>query len=170
MTMSIDRRSLLRIRLTSVLALFLLVAVSAQAQDTWHNVYHSLKRFFTGKSSPTPTVHHRRRHTEDEEKSSPSPEPSTSPSPNDASAGVSATPRVVILPASSPAAEATPRAENPAPTPDAGAKTAPSPEAAKSTPTPELGPVLRSLSGPTPMSNPGVIPSPAPGAGRTATD
>jgi hypothetical protein len=168
--MSNDRRSLLRIRLTSVLVLFLLVAVSAQGQDTWHNVYHSLKRFFTGKSSPTPIVHHRRRHTEDEEKSAPSPEPATSPGPNDASAGASATPRVVILPASSPAAEATPRAEIPTQTPDAGAKTEPSPEAAKSTPTPELGPVLRSLSGPTPMSNPGVIPSPAPGAGRTATN
>jgi hypothetical protein len=166
MTMSIDRRSPLRIRLTSILALFLLIGVSAQADDTWHNVYHSLKRFFTGKSSPTPTLHHRRRHTEDDEKSTPSTEPSPSPGTNDASAGASATPRVVILPASSPAAEATPGTGNPVRTPDATAKTepSPSPEAAKSAPSPELGPVLRSLSGPTP------IPSPAPGAGRTATN
>jgi hypothetical protein len=167
-----NRRSLLRIRLTSILALLLLMTVSVQADDTWHNVYHSLKRFFTGKSSPTPTVHHRRRHTEDDEKSTPSTEPSPSPGANDASAGASATPRVVILPASSPAAEATPGTENQVRTPAAAAKNESSPEAAKSTPTPtpELGPVLRSLSGPTPMSNPGVIPSPAPGAGRTATD
>jgi hypothetical protein len=170
MTMNIDRRSLLRIRLTSILALFLLIAVSVQADDTWHNVYHSLRKFFTGKSGPTPTVHHRRRHTEEDEKSTPSTEPSPSPAANDASAGASATPRVVILPASSPGAEATPGAENPVRTPDEAAKTEPSPEAAKSTPTPELGPVLRSLSGPTPMSNPGVIPSPAPGAGRTVTN
>jgi hypothetical protein len=152
MTKGNDRRSRLRIRLTSILVTLLLMGVTAQAQDTWHNVYHSLKRFFTGKSSPTPTVHHRRRHTEDSEKSTPSPEPSPSPGANDASAGASATPRVVILPASSPAAGTTPEAGSPARTPDAPTKTepSPSPEAAKSTPTPELGPVLRSLSGPTP--------------------
>jgi hypothetical protein len=170
MNMRIDRRSLLRTRLTSILALFLLMAVSVQADDTWHNVYHSLKRFFTGKSSATPTAHHRRKHSEDDEKGLPSTEPSPSPGANDASTGASATPRVVILPASSPAAEATPGVENPVRTPDSAAKTEPSPEAAKSTPTPELGPVLRSLSGPTPVSNPGVIPSPAPGAGSTATN
>src|ERR1700729_2872532 len=110
--MSFERWYLPCVRLLSVLAVIMVVAVSAQADDTWHNVYHSLRRFFTGKSSPTPIVHHRRRHTQDEEKGTPSPEPSVSPGPNDASAGVSATPRVVILPASSPAAEATPRAEN----------------------------------------------------------
>jgi hypothetical protein len=177
--MSVDRRSLLRIRLTSILALFLVMAVSAQADDTWHNVYHSLKRFFTGKPSATPIVHHRRRHTEEDgEKSTPSTEPSPSPGENEASPGASATPRVVILPASSPTAEGTPGAGNSVRAPDAAAKPEPSPEAAKSTPTPELGPVLRSLSGPTPMSSPGVIPSPAPGvipsptpgAGRTATN
>jgi hypothetical protein len=150
MTKDIDRRSRLRLRLRSILVILLLMGVSVQAQDTWHNVYHSLKRFFTGKSSPTPTVHHRRRHIEDGEKSTPSPEPSPSPGANDASAGASATPRVVILPASSPGAGATPEAGSPARTPDAATKTEPSPEAAKSTPTPELGPVLRSLSGPTP--------------------
>jgi hypothetical protein len=171
MTMSVDRRSLLRIRLASILALFLVVAVSAQADDTWHNVYHSLKRFFTGKSSATPTVvHHRRRHTEDDEKSTVSTEPSPSPGEKDASPGASATPRVVILPASSPSAQESPGVENSVRAPDTAAKPEPSPEAAKATPTPELGPVLRSLSGPTPMSSPGVISSPAPGAGRTATN
>jgi hypothetical protein len=173
--MSIDRWYLPRIRLTSILAFGLLVAVSAQADDTWHNVYHSLKRFFTGKPSSTPVVHHHRRRSQDEEKSEPSPAPAENvPSP-----GASATPRVVVLPATSPTTETTPGTENPAKEPEAAAKPGPSPEAAvKPSPSPELGPVLRSLSGPTPVSGPGVIPSPAPGviptpasgAGNTATN
>jgi hypothetical protein len=170
--MSVDRWYLPRIRLTSILAVFMVVAVSAQADDTWHNIYHHLRRFFTGKSSSTPVVHHRRRHTEDEddEKSTVSTEPSPSPGENAVSPGASATPRVVILPSGSPTAEGTPGVETPAPTLEPAAKPEPSPEAPKAASTPELGPVLRSLSAPTPMSSPGVISSPAPGAGRTVTN
>jgi hypothetical protein len=167
--MSVDRWYLPRIRLASILALVLAVTVPAHADDTWHNVYHSLKRFFTGKSSPTPTVHHRRRRSEDDRKTNPSVEPS--PSPGDNSAGASATPRVVILPAASPAVEGTPGVESSVRTPESTAKPEPSPEAAaKTSPAPELGPVLRSLSRPTPMSSPGVIQSPAPGGGNAATN
>ena len=138
--MSFDRWYPPRIRLTSILAFVLLVAFSAQAQDTWHNVYHSLKRFFTGKPSSTPTVvHHHRRRSQDEEKSEPTPAPAE----NEPSPGASATPRVVILPATSPAAETTPGTENPAKTPESAAKPEPSPEAGvKPSPSPELGPVL----------------------------
>ena len=169
--MSFDRWDLLRLRLTSILAFVLVVAVSAHADDTWHNVYHSLKRFFTGKSSATPTVHHRRRRSEDDEKTNPPVEPLPSPGNNVPSPGASATPRVVILPAASPGAEGTPGVENSVRAPESAAKPEPSPEAAaKPSPSPELGPVLRSLSGPTPMSSPGVIPSPAPGGGSTATN
>ncbi len=160
--MSSDRRYLPRIRLASVLALFLVMTAPAQADDTWHNIYHSLKRFFTGKPSPTPVVHHRVRRSEGRDKANPSPDPTPPLAENSSSPGASATPRVVILPAMSPAPEATPGAENPpARTPESSAKPQPSPE---------LGPVLRSLSGPTPVPSPGVLPSPAPGAGNTTTD
>src|ERR1700688_2086667 len=116
--MSFDRWHLLRLRLTSILAFVLVVAVSAQADDTWHNVYHSLKRFFTGKPSSTLVVHHHRRLSQDEEKSEPSPPPAE----NEPSRGASATPRVVILPATSPAPEATPGTENPTKAPECAAK------------------------------------------------
>ena len=169
--MSVDRRYLLRIRLASILALLLMFAGSAHADDPWHNVYHHLKKFFTGKSSPTPTVHHRRRRSEDDEKTNPPVEPLPSPADNVPSPGASATPRVVILPAASPAAEGSAGVENSVRTPESTAKPEPSPEAAaKPSPSPELGSILRSLSGPTPMSSPGVIPSPAPGGGSTATN
>jgi hypothetical protein len=168
--MSIDRSYLPRIRLMSILALVLVVSVSAQADDTWHNVYHSLKRFFTGKSGSTATVHHRRRHSDEDEKNTSSTEPSPSPGESEASPGASATPRVVILPASSPTTEGTPGVQNSAETTQPAPKPEPSPEAPKAASSPELGPILRSLSMPTPASSPGVVPSPAPGAGRTATD
>jgi hypothetical protein len=169
--MSVDRWYLPRIRLASILALFMVIGVSVQADDTWHNVYHSLKRFFTGKPSSTPIVHHRRRHSEGDEKTNPSAEPSPSPGDNAPAPGASATPRVVILPATTPAAEGTPGVENSVRAPETPAKPETTPEAAaKPSPSPELGPVLRSLTGPTPMSSPGVISTPAPGAGSTATN
>jgi hypothetical protein len=169
--MSVDRWYLPRIRLASILALVMVIGGSVRADDTWHNVYHSLKRFFTGKSSATPTVHHRRRHSEDNEKTNPSAESSPSPGDNAPAPGASATPRVVILPATSPAAAGTPGVDNSVRAPETPAKPEPTPQAAaKPSPSPELGPVLRSLSGPTPMSSPGVIPTPAPGAGSTATN
>ena len=159
--MSFDRRLLSRLRLRSALAIVLLSAVSAQADDTWHNVFHSLKRFFTGKPSSTPIVHHRSKRSQEREKTGPSTEPAESPAVSTSSPGASATPRVVILPATSPTAEASPGVANSARIPE---------EDVKPTPSPELGPVLRSLSAPTPMSSPAVLPSPAPGAGNTTAN
>jgi hypothetical protein len=159
--MSFDRRFLSRLRLRSALAIVLLSAVSAQADDTWHNVFHSLKRFFTGKPSSTPIVHHRSKRSLEREKTGPSTEPAESPAVSTSSPGASATPRVVILPSTSPTAEASPGAVNSVRTPE---------EAVKPTPSPELGPILRSLAGPTPVSNPGVVPSPTPAAGNTTVN
>ena len=88
------------------------VAVSAQADDTWHNVYHSLKRFFTGKPSATPVVHHHRRRSEDAGENRAFENSVTRGAECSPSPGASATPRVVILPATSPTAETTPGTEN----------------------------------------------------------
>ena len=159
--MSFDRRFLSRLHLRSALILVLLWGVSAQADDTWHNVYHSLKRFFTGKSSPTPIVHHRARRSQERDKTGPSPEPAESPAVSSSSLGATATPRIVILPSTSPTAEASPGAVNSVRTPE---------EAVKPTPSPELGPILRSLAGPTPVSNPAVVPSPTPAAGNATAN
>ena len=149
--MRFDRWGLPGIRLMSVLAFVLVATVSAQGDDTWHNVYHSLKRFFTGKPSATPVVHHRVRHSVNHEKNSPTPEPAPSLAEGSPSPDVSATPRVVILPAASPAAEEPqPRQQTPAPV-----TTVRAPEGvSKPQPSPEFGPVLRSLSGPSPADNP----------------
>jgi hypothetical protein len=143
--MSFDRWHLPRIRLRPVLAFVLVFAISAQADDTWHNIYHSLRRFFTGKSSATPAVHHRVRRSEDHDKADHSMEAAASPAQNSPTPESSGTPRVVILPATSPSAEMTPGTENSAKAPEA---------VVKPTPAPELGPVLRSLSGPSPTSAP----------------
>jgi hypothetical protein len=160
--MSFDRWYLPCIRLTSVVAFVLVATVSAQADDTWHNVYHSLKRFFTGKSSPSSTpVHHRVRRSEDHEKTNPATERTPSSADSSHLPGASATPRVVILPATSPNTEATPGTENSVRAPETVVKPEPSPD---------LGPVLRSLSGPTPVSGPTILPSPTPRTGNTATN
>ena len=71
--MSFERWYLPCVRLLSVLAVIMVVTLSAQADDTWHNAHHSLKRFFTGKPSATPVVHHRVRRSEDREIANPSP-------------------------------------------------------------------------------------------------
>ncbi len=159
--MSFHRWYLPCVRLASVLAFILVVSVSAQADDTWHNVYHSLKRFFTGKPSSTPIVHHRVRRSEDHEKTNPATEPTPSSAESSPSPGASATPRVVILPATSPTTEASPGTENSVRAPEVAAKPEPSPQ---------IGAVLRSLSGPTPVSSPTALPSPAPGAGNTTAN
>ena len=161
-TMSFDRWYFRCLRLTSVLAFVLVATVSAQADDTWHNVYHSLKRFFTGKSSSSSTpVHHRVRRSEDHEKTNPSTGPTPSAADSSHLTEASATPRVVILPATSPTTEATPGTENSVRAPEAVVKPEPSPDS---------GPVLRSLSAPTPVSAPTIFPSPTPRTGNTATD
>jgi hypothetical protein len=134
--MSFDRWYLPYIRLTSVLAFSFVVIASGQADDAWHNVYHSLKKFFAGKSSSNSTVHHRVKRSEHSTQATSSPSPEATP-----------TPRVVILPAMSPS----PGPENPARVPETVVKPEPSPD---------QGPVLRSLPGPTPVSSPTILPSP----------
>ncbi|MBV8140532.1 MAG: hypothetical protein JOZ60_00630 [Verrucomicrobia bacterium] len=165
--MSFNRCFFSHPRLRLALALIALSTLSAQADDTWHNIYHSLKKFFVGKPSPTPIAHHRVRRSQKPEKTSPSTEPAESPVLGSSSHGASAAPRVVVLPAISPTAEANSAAVNPGPGVVNSAQT---PEAVKPTPSPELGPVLRSLTEPTPGSSPGVVPSAAPGAGKTTAN
>jgi hypothetical protein len=161
-TMSFDRWYFPCLRLTSVLAFVLVATVCAQADDNWHNVYHSLKRFFTGKSSTSSTpVHHRVRRSEDHQKTNPSTEPTPSTADRSHLPDASATPRVVILPATSPTTEAAPGTENSVGAPEAVVKPEPSPDS---------GPVLRSLSAPTPLSTPIILPSPTPRTGNTATN
>jgi hypothetical protein len=164
--MSFDRRLLSPLRLALVFVL--LSAISAQADDTWHNIYHSLKRFFVGKPSPTPIVHHRVRRSQEREKTGPSTEPAGSPALGSSSPGTSGGPRVVVLPATSPTAEGSPAPVNSSPGVVNSARTPE--EAVKPTPSPELGPVLRSLTEPTPASNPGVVPSPTQRAGNTTVN
>jgi hypothetical protein len=162
-------------------ALALGVSSTVRADDTWHNVYHSLKRFFTGsKSSPTPSAHHHVKHSGEKNA-----EPSSSMSPlaedmakGGGSPAASSTPRVIVLPAATPvvilpaatpmreaSSEATPSEAIATPTPVArpAGQTAPDPADpnSKSQPAVESGPVLRSLSGPAV----GASPSPQ----RTAT-
>ena len=144
-------RWLLRsIRLMSALLLLLSLTPSARADDTWHNVYHSLKRFFTGKSSSSPTPSHRTRRSTTRAKTeqateSPSATPEGSPVPGAEGSpepGASPTPRVVILPAASPAAGNDQALANPPTKPDPPVK----PEAS-----PNKAPVLLSLPAPTPV-------------------
>jgi hypothetical protein len=159
--MSFERYYLPWIRLASMLAFVMVTTVSVQADDTWHNVYHSLKRFFTGKPSATPIVHHRTRRYAEHDKTNHATEPTPATAEGSPSPGVSSTPRVVILPASSPSVTTTEGTENSVRAPQAAVK----PDHAS-----ELGPVLRSLSEPTPASNPAALPSPVAGAGTTNTD
>jgi hypothetical protein len=159
--MSFERCYSACIRLASLLAFVLAMSVSAQADDTWHNVYHSLKRFFTGKPSATPVVHHRTKRYVQHDKTDHSAEPTPAVAEGSPSPGPSATPRVVILPASSPTVTTTEGTENSVRAPDS---------AAKADHSPELGPVLRSLSEPTPASNPAALPSPVARTGSATSD
>ena len=111
------------IRLASMVAFVLAMTISAQADDTWHNVYHSLKRFFTGKPSATPVVHHRTRRYVEHDKTEHSTEPTPAVAEGSPSPAASATPRVVILPASSPTVTTTGGTESSVPAPGAAAKT-----------------------------------------------
>src|SRR5207253_5869338 len=122
--------------------------IPAHADDTWHNVYHSLKRFFTGQPSSTPAAHRRSKHSENHERSNRSAEPTPASSETTSSPDSSPTPRIVILPATSPAAEATQGTTNAVQTP----------AMAKPVPSPDFGPVLRSLAAPASASSPTVLP------------
>ena len=149
------------------LALATAVTVPAIADDTWHNVYHSLKHFFTGKSgsSPTPTTHHHVKHA-DHEKTEEAPQASPSPPASVTTArevvlppGESATPRVVVWPASTPAptpavtnsqniasSGATPNSSSEQPTPPPPIAIKSTDSASKSDSATAVEPVLRSLS------------------------
>ena len=156
-------------RLTRVilgLALATAVSVPAIADDTWHNVYHSLKHFFTGKSgsSPTPTTHHHVKHAANNEKTEEAPQASPSASVTTAREvvlppGESATPRIVVLPASTPAPTpavtnsqniagpgATPNSSSEQPTPPPPIAIKSTYSASKSDSATAVEPVLRSLS------------------------
>jgi hypothetical protein len=139
---------------TSMLAFLLPATIPAHADDTWHNVYHSLKRFFTGQPSSSQTAHHHTKHSESREKITRSAEPAASASESSASPDSSSTPRVIILPATSPTAGVTHGTENAVQAPAVPVKPVPSPD-----PSPELGPVLRSLAAPTPAPSPTVLPA-----------
>jgi hypothetical protein len=163
-------------------AIVLGMSSTVRADDTWHNVYHSLKRFFTGsKASPTPSVHHHVKHNDASEKGAePSSSISSTPE-NMANAGpspaASSKPRVVVLPASTPEAVVLPaptpiRETSSAATPSEGAATTPrpapravgqlAPDAATSESPAQSGPVLRSLSGPTGEASPASRPTATP--------
>jgi hypothetical protein len=158
---SFDRWFLRSIRLMCALVLLLSLAPSARAQDTWHNVYHSLKRFFTG-GTPSPTPSHRVRRSTNHVKANHSTEPTPTPATAAASpeVGASPTPRVVILPAATPAPESDQATISPPTKPEAAVK----PEASPKTP------VLLSLPATTPGASPKVLPSVAPGTGNATSD
>ena len=158
---SSDRWFLRSIRIALALMLILSVTPSAQADDTWHNIYHSLKRFFTGESSSSPSPKHRAKRSASHARTDRSSElasttPAGSPEP-----GVSPTPRVVVLPAASPAAESDHEILSQPAKPEALVK----PEAS-----PNLTPVLLSMPLPTPSGSPKILPSAAPGTGNATSN
>ena len=164
---SSDRWFLLSIRIALALMLLLSVTPSAQADDTWHNIYHSLKRFFTGESSSSPSPKHRAKRSASHARTDRSSElasttPAGSPEP-----GVSPTPRVVVLPAASPAAESDQAILSQPAKPEAVIK----PEAVvKPEASPNLTPVLLSMPLPTPSGSPKILPSAAPGTGNATSN
>jgi hypothetical protein len=164
---SSDRWFLRSIRIALALMLLLSVTPSAQADDTWHNIYHSLKRFFTGESSPSPSPKHRAKRSASHARTDRSSElasttPAGSPEP-----GVSPTPRVVVLPAASPAPESDQEILSAPAKPEAAVK----PEAAaKPQASPNLTPVLLSLPQATPNGSPSILPSATPGTGNARSN
>ena len=102
--------------------LLLAATPHARADDTWHNIYHTLKRFFTGgEKHQTVTQRKHRRHLHTRPNSEKSSEPADSTEP-----------RVIVLPE---------------PTPAAGVNDGESADSKPSEPkpSPNSSPVLRSL-------------------------
>jgi hypothetical protein len=156
---SSDRWFLRSIRIALALMLLLSVTPSAQADDTWHNIYHSLKRFFTGESSSSPSPKHRAKRSASHARTDRSSElasttPAGSPEP-----GVSPTPRVVVLPAASAESDQEILSQPAKPEPVV------KPEAS-----PNLTPVLLSMPLPTPGGSPKILPSAAPGTGNATSN
>ncbi|HYY28903.1 MAG TPA: hypothetical protein VE860_13200 [Chthoniobacterales bacterium] len=175
--------------MTLAFAVVLTFAVNTSARaddDTWHNVYHSLKRFFTGsKSSPTPSIHYHVKHNGGSEKGaepsssiSSTPEKLANASPSPAASSTprvvvlpSATPDAVVLPAATPLREAS-SAATPSEAPAATPSPAPRPvgqlvpgaanSTSKSESPAQSGPVLRSLSGPGAAASPASQPTATP--------
>jgi hypothetical protein len=129
------------------------VTPSVRADDTWHNIYHTLKRFFTGETSSN----HRAKRLANHVRTNRSPEPASMAAEGTHESGASPTPRVVVLPAASPAAESDQAILSSPEKPEAAA----TPEAS-----PNLTPVLLSLPLPTPSASPRVLPSATPGTGN----
>jgi hypothetical protein len=170
--MNFNREKFRLMHLALGLVLTLAVSVPARADDTWHNIYHSLKHFFTGKSSSsaTPAVHRHVKHatkpenTEEAGQSSPAPSASVAGGQESGAApAASATPRVVVLPAATPAAAATQSPASSEATPvsageqaTSGSTTAgrPTESAGKTDSATDVGPVLRSLSDQGAAANP----------------
>lgn len=151
---SSDRWFWRSIRLVSALTLLLSVTPSARADDTWHNIYHSLKRFFTGGSSSSPSPKHRAKRSPTHVRTDHPSELASTTHEGSPDPGVSPTPRVVILPAASPTAESDQAILNQPAKPEAVVK----PEAS-----PNLPPVLLSMPLPKPSGSPKILPSAAPG-------
>ena len=156
-----DRWFSCSICIMSAFALLLSVTPSAQADDTWHNIYHSLKRFFTGNASSSPSPTHRAKRSANHSKTNRSTESASTTAEGSPEPGASPTPRVVILPAGSPAAESNQTTVSPPAKPETTVK----PEAS-----PNLTPVLLSLPLPTPSGSPRILPSAAPATGNAASN
>jgi hypothetical protein len=154
---SSDRWFLRSIRIVSALLLLLSVTPSARADDTWHNIYHSLKRFFTGESSSSPSPNYRAKRSAKHLRNDRSSESASTTLEGSPEPGASPTPRVVILPAAAPAAESDQAIISPPAKPEATVK----PEAS-----PNLTPVLLSLPLPTPSGSPSILPSATPRTGN----
>jgi hypothetical protein len=140
------------IRLLSAVLLLWCVTLPVHADDTWHNIYHSLKRFFTGDSGSDRSPHHRAKRSASHDKIDRSTEPVSITAEGSPQPAASTAPRVVVLPAASPAAQSNQAtlSSNPAKEAEPAAK----PEAS-----PNLTPVLRSLPMPSPSAAPIVLPS-----------
>lgn len=148
---SSDRWFLRSIRMVSALLLLLSVTPSARADDTWHNIYHSLKRFFTGESSSSPSPNYRAKRSAKHLRNDRSSESASTTLGGSPEPGASPTPRLVILPAASPAAESDQAIISPPAKPEAS---------------PNLTPVLLSLPLPTPSGSPSILPSATPRTGN----
>src|SRR6516225_6238960 len=102
---SFDRWHSRFICIMSTLVILFSVTPSVRADDTWHNIYHSLKRFFTGDSSSNRSPHHRAKRATAHEKTDRSTEPVSTAAEGSPRPAASPAPRLVVLPAASPAAE-----------------------------------------------------------------
>jgi len=158
---SSDRWFLRSIRMASALLLFLSVTPSVRADDTWHNIYHSLKRFFTGESSSSPSPNHRSKRSAKHVRTDRSSESASTTLEGSPEPGASPTPRVVVLPAASPAPESDQEILSAPAKPEAAVK----PEAS-----PNLTPVLLSLPQATPNGSPSILPSATPGTGNAKSN